>query len=73
MLSMSSVGVPQADAEGWIRSDARNLVIHPRDITPAMTVNVASGIMHYDLLERVQLVLSYGPYQQNIALSAAKP
>lgn len=71
--AVSSAGVPQADAEGWIRSDARNLVIHPRDITPAMTVNVASGIMHYDLLERVQLVLSYGPYQQNIALSAAKP
>ena len=66
--AVSSVGVAQADAEGWIRSDARNLVVHPRDITPAMTVNVASGIMHYDLLERVQLVLSYGPYQQNIAL-----
>jgi hypothetical protein len=71
--AVSSVGVAQANPEGWIRSDARNLVIHPRDITPAMTVNVASGIMHYDLLERLQLVLTYGPYKQNIALSAAKP
>jgi len=71
--AMTSVGVPGADAQGWIRNNARNLVIHPRDVTPAMTVNIATGILHYDLLQKVQLVLSYGPYRQNIELSATHP
>lgn len=71
--AVTSAGVPGADAEGWIRNNARNLVIHPRDVTPAITVNVATGILHYDLLQKVQLVLSYGPYRQNIELSAAHP
>ncbi len=71
--AVSSVGNPKADPDGWIRSDARNLVIHPRDITPAMTVNVATGVMQYDLLARAQLALTYGPYRQNLELSAETP
>ena len=71
--AMTSVGVAGADAEGWIPSNARNLVIHPRDVTPAMTVNIATGILHYDLLQKVQLVLAYGRYRQNIELSAEHP
>lgn len=71
--AVSSVGNSKADPDGWIRSDARNLVIHPRDITPAMTVNVATGVMQYDLLARAQLALTYGPYRQNLELSAEAP
>lgn len=71
--AVSSVGVPGADAEGWIRDTARNLVIHPRDVTPAMTINLASGVMRFDLLERVQLTLSYGPHRQNLTLSPETP
>jgi hypothetical protein len=71
--AITSIGARGADKEGWIRSTQRNLVIHPRDVTPAFTVNIATGIVHYDLLQKVQLVLSYGPYRQNIELSAANP
>jgi hypothetical protein len=71
--AVTSVGAKDADPDGWIRSESRHLVIHPRDVTPAITVNVASGIMHFDLLERAHLVVSYGPYRQNIALSAEDP
>jgi len=67
--AVSSAGVEGADEEGWFRTFERNLVIHPRDVTPAVTVNVATGLMRFDLLERVQLVLSYGPHRQNITLS----
>lgn len=67
--AVTSQGLPRADAEGWIASDARNLVIHPRDVTPAVTVNVSTGVMQFDLLNKVQLVLTYGPYRQNIELS----
>ena len=38
-----------------------------------MTVNVATGIIHYDLLQKAQLVLTYGPYRQNIELTLEKP
>jgi len=68
--AVTSVGIKNADAEGWIRTTERNLVIHPRDITPAMTVNVATGVMQYDLLEKAELALAYGPYRQNLQLSA---
>ena len=68
--AVTSVGIPAADPDGWIRTDARNLVIHPRDITPAMTVNVATGVMQYDLLAKAELALTYGPYRQNLELSA---
>ena len=68
--AVTSVGTPRADAQGWIREDARNLVIHPRDVTPAITVNIATGVMAYDLLNKAQLVLTYGPYRQNLELSA---
>jgi len=71
--AVTSIGVPDADADGWIRTTERNLVIHPRDVTPAVTVNIASGIIHYELLERAQLVLSYGPYRQNLTLSKENP
>jgi hypothetical protein len=70
--SVTSIGSPNADAEGWIRTTERNLVIHPRDITPAVTVNVATGVMQYDLLQKAELELAYGPYRQNVQLSADK-
>ena len=71
--AVTSVGIPAADAEGWIRADARNLVIHPRDVTPAITVNIATGVMQYDLLSKAQLALTYGPYRQNLELSVEHP
>ena len=69
----TSVGVEGADPEGWITTTERHLVIHPREVTPAVTVNVTSGIMRFDLLQRAQLVLTYGPYRQNLTLSAETP
>jgi len=71
--AVTSVGVEGADPEGWLRTFSRNLVIHPRDVTPAITVTVTTGLMRFDLLERAQLVLRYGPYRQNLNLSADKP
>ncbi|MGE0320333.1 MAG: hypothetical protein AB7I44_19645 [Hyphomicrobiaceae bacterium] len=71
--AVTSVGIEGADAEGWIDSTERNLVIHPREVTPAITVNVTTGIMRFDLLQRAQVVLTYGPYRQNITLSAEAP
>jgi hypothetical protein len=67
--AVTSVGVKGADPEGWIPSTERNLVIHPRDVTPAVMVNITTGLMRFDLLQRVQVVLTYGPYRQNITLS----
>lgn len=67
--AVTSVGVQGADPEGWIRSTERNLVIHPRDVTPAIMVNITTGLMRFDLLQRAQVVLTYGPYRQNITLS----
>lgn len=69
----TSIGIEGADPEGWISTTERNLVIHPREVTPAVTVNVTTGIMRYDLLQRVQVVLSYGPYRQNLTLSSENP
>ncbi|PSN19394.1 hypothetical protein C7271_07505 [filamentous cyanobacterium CCP5] len=71
--AVTSVGAANADADGWIRTTERNLVIHPRDVTPAVIVDLAAGIMHYDLIERAQVALRYGPYRQNLMLSAATP
>mgnify|MGYP001594144439 CR=1 FL=1 len=68
--AVTSVGVKGADPEGWIRSTERNLVIHPRDVTPAIMVNITTGLLRFDLLQRAQVVLTYGPHRQNIALSA---
>ncbi|MEA5451771.1 hypothetical protein VB780_24555 [Leptolyngbya sp. CCNP1308] len=68
--AVTSVGAANADSEGWIRTTERNLVIHPRDVTPAVMVDLAAGIMHYDLIERAQVALSYGPYRQNLLLSS---
>ena len=68
--AVTSVGVQGADPEGWIRSTERNLVIHPRDVTPAIMVNITTGLMRFDLLQRAQVVLTYGPYRQNLTLSA---
>ncbi len=70
LSSVTSVGAPDADADGWIRSYSRNLVIHPREVTPAMTVNVTTGVMHFELIDRVQLVITYGPHRQNLTLTA---
>ncbi len=69
----TSVGIEGADPQGWITTTERNLVIHPREVTPAVTVNITSGLMRFDLLQRVQLVLKYGPYRQNLTLSAETP
>ncbi|MFO0637016.1 MAG: hypothetical protein U0168_29650 [Nannocystaceae bacterium] len=68
--AVTSVGAPGADAEGWIRSFARNLVIHPRDVTPALTVNLATGIMHFELIDRVQVVMGYGAFRHTLVLTA---
>jgi len=42
-------------------------------VTPAVTVNLTTGIMKYDLIELAVLKLTYGPYQQNLELSAETP
>ena len=71
--AVTSKGVEGADAEGWIRTTTRNLVIHPRDVTPAITLNIATGIMRYDLMNLANLTLNYGPYVQNIKLTSEAP
>lgn len=68
--AVTSAGTKDADAQGWIRSEARGLVIHPRDVTPARTVSIATGVLQYDLIERAEIALAYGPYRQNLELSA---
>lgn len=71
--AINSVGAEGADAEGWIRAYSRNLVIHPRDVTPAITVHVMTGVVRYDLLEKALVTLGYGPYRQNLIMSAQTP
>lgn len=67
--AFTSVGAEDANAEGWIRSTSRNLVVHPRDVTPAVIVSIGTGVMRFELIERVQVALTYGPYRQNLILS----
>jgi hypothetical protein len=43
--AVTSVGVKGADKEGWTTTTERNLVIHPRDVTPAMMVTITTGIL----------------------------
>jgi len=70
---VSSVGAKQADPEGWITTTERNLIIHPRDVTLAIMVTIVTGLLRFDLLQRVQVVLTYGPYRQNLTLSSEHP
>lgn len=71
--AVTSVGVAGADPEGWVTTTERNLVIHPRDVTPAMMVNISTGLIRFDLLQRVHVTLTYGPYRQNITLAQEHP
>ena len=71
--AVTSVGAKGADPDGWIPTTERNLMIHPRDVTPVVMVNIMTGVMRFDLLQRVQLALTYGPYRQNLMLSQDHP
>jgi hypothetical protein len=71
--AVTSVGVKGADPDGWITTTERNLVVHPRDVTPVILATIMSGVMRFDLLQRVQLSLTYGPNRQNLTLAQDHP
>jgi hypothetical protein len=53
---VSSVGAPGADADGWFtKSYARNLVIDPRDSSPAHMVKISTGVLRFDLVQEATL------------------
>ena len=56
----SSVGAPGADAEGWIPTFARNLVINPRDLTAIIPVRIAAGRLRFDIVQQAQVRVAYG-------------
>jgi len=67
---VTSAGIPGADAEGWIRRCfARNLVIHPRDVTPVHPVRISTGVLHFDLVQEVHIDVMSGPYSQRYRLT----